>query len=83
MDSGCIYPRFIELSTYGDVSGQLLAPAALPLGKESTVHLRMGGWVRLRTNDMEKGKLLPLTGTWTLTPSTAQPVAFRYTDRAL
>jgi hypothetical protein len=63
MDSGCIDIRFLELSTYGDLSGQLLTPAALPLGKESTLHRRIGGWIRLRTNNMEKGKVLPLTGT--------------------
>jgi hypothetical protein len=60
------------------MSGQLHAPAALPL---VPMDRRLGG-PRIGLEDMEKRKFLPLRGSNSDT-SVAQPVASRYTDYAI
>jgi hypothetical protein len=52
-----------------EMSGQLHAPAALPLGKESLVPLdRRLGWPQSRSGRHGEEKILTLTGTRTPTP---------------
>jgi hypothetical protein len=63
------------------MSGQLIAPAALPPGK-STRYLfyrRLGG-PQSRSGRYGEVKIFDPTGTRTSAPLVVQPVASRYTD---
>jgi hypothetical protein len=60
------------------VGGQLHAPAVLPPGKRPGAHC-IGGWVGLRPGWTAAENLAP-SG---FDPRTVQPVASRYTDRAI
>jgi hypothetical protein len=66
------------------VSGHLHAPAALPRERAPGTHF-IGGWVdpRAGLDDMEKWKLLPLSGLELPPLLVVQPVASRYTDWAI
>jgi hypothetical protein len=63
------YEGVMSRSTYSwpryqlEVSGQLHAPVALPLGEQSSTHW-IGGWVDPRTDldDVEKRQILPIPG---------------------
>jgi hypothetical protein len=61
------------------VSGQRHAPAALPPGKRHSTRC-IGGWVGPRAGLDECGRSRPPPG---FDPRTVQPVASRYTDRAI
>jgi hypothetical protein len=67
-----------------EVSGQLHAPAALPLGKSPRYpfYRRLGG-PQSRSGRYGEDKILDRSGTRTPAPSVIEPVASRYTDYAV